>query len=643
MTKLIFAVLAFALCASAQTFNFAADKEPVISLDGQWRFHTGDDPHWADPQFNDSHWALVRSDRDWGQQGYKGYSGMAWYRFQVKAVGTQPLAVILPPISTSYQVFANGRLVGGFGKMPPRAIRYLPFPSLFNIQQRRSSDITICIRVWHDSVIAASYGGGPIMGGGLLGQRTDLQRRYTFGLYERIWSVSNDLILGILWTVAGLGSLALFLYRRSEPEYLWFAIMQCANAAMTLPLMLYKVKSVPVNPLAVSFYGLPGLSAAATIFFYCAVFKQQRNALFWVFALSHISYIIGALPLTLGWPNPYSPVLVLPYLLTLLAYGWIIVSGLGAIRRGLPDARLFLIPICLQFGATAVLAITRFQPTWIPGALQRYDLFLLPVDFDDIPSIVLLGVVVAILVGRFARTRQSEEGYALELEAARNVQQVLVPEATPAIPGFAIKTIYQPAKEVGGDFFQIIPQENRVLLAIGDVSGKGLPAAMTVSLIVGALRMAVEQTSSPAAILEGLNRRLVGRGSGFTTCLVLTLHTDGSGRIANAGHLAPYRNGTEMEFVAHLPLGLSMETQFTETMLSLKLGDRLTFLSDGVVEARNKDGALFGFDRTRLSSIEPAEEIVAAAKLFGQEDDITVLTLQYVGTLSPEETSECGR
>jgi serine phosphatase RsbU (regulator of sigma subunit) len=116
---------------------------------------------------------------------------------------------------------------------------------------------------------------------------------------------------------------------------------------------------------------------------------------------------------------------------------------------------------------------------------------------------------------------------------------------------------------------------------------------------------------------------------GFVTCCAARIGRDGNVAIASAGHLAPYRNGNEIPTSAGLPLGVTADSAFFEAALTLSPGDRLTFLTDGVVEARNPAGELFGFDRTRAISTEPAEEIARRAQHFGQDDDITVLTLAY--------------
>jgi serine phosphatase RsbU (regulator of sigma subunit) len=233
------------------------------------------------------------------------------------------------------------------------------------------------------------------------------------------------------------------------------------------------------------------------------------------------------------------------------------------------------------------------------------------------------------------RTAEERAALAGEMRAARTVQQVLIPEAIPSVPGFATESVYKPAGEVGGDFFQILPTASGgVLIAIGDVSGKGMPAALTVSLLVGTVRTLAHYTHSPGEILSAMNTRMMGRSQGgFTTCLILHARPDGTSTIANAGHLAPYLNGKDLALENGLPLGISSESTYTETTITLPANAQLTLLSDGVIEARNAAGELFGFERTAAISTQTADQIAHAAEQFGQEDDITVLTL----TLAPAE------
>lgn len=220
---------------------------------------------------------------------------------------------------------------------------------------------------------------------------------------------------------------------------------------------------------------------------------------------------------------------------------------------------------------------------------------------------------------------------ASEMEAAREVQQVLLPDALDQCDGFAVKCVYQPADEVGGDFFQQIADgKGGMLIVVGDVSGKGLPAAMLVSVLVGAIRAEAAHGVDPAKIMHSLNERMVGRShGGFTTSLAAHISAEGLLTIANAGHLAPYVNGREIEIPGALPLGLVANVTYETTTLSLTAGDRVTFVSDGVVEAQGRAGELFGFERTRAISNQPAELIATAAQAFGQKDDITVVTVDF--------------
>jgi serine phosphatase RsbU (regulator of sigma subunit) len=153
---------------------------------------------------------------------------------------------------------------------------------------------------------------------------------------------------------------------------------------------------------------------------------------------------------------------------------------------------------------------------------------------------------------------------------------------------------------------------------------------MTVSLLVGTLRTLAHYTQSPSEILAAMNQRMIARShGGFTTCLVLRCDADGKLTVANAGHIAPYIAGKELPLENGLPLGVAAGSTYAECSFQLAPRQQLTLLTDGVVEARDKAGTVLGFERSAALSIQPAEEIACAAQAFGQDDDITVLTLSY--------------
>ena len=154
---------------------------------------------------------------------------------------------------------------------------------------------------------------------------------------------------------------------------------------------------------------------------------------------------------------------------------------------------------------------------------------------------------------------------------------------------------------------------------------------MLVALIVGAIRTQAASSSQPSAMLGVLNERLRGRSSGgFATCIAMHIDANGTLTLANAGHLPPYLYGTELRLEGSLPLGIQADIEYASETFELARGDRLTLLSDGVVEARNGHKELFGFDRARAISTQSAAEIAELARQFGQQDDITVVTVQRV-------------
>jgi serine phosphatase RsbU (regulator of sigma subunit) len=243
----------------------------------------------------------------------------------------------------------------------------------------------------------------------------------------------------------------------------------------------------------------------------------------------------------------------------------------------------------------------------------------------------MAAAISLLLLRRLLLSVRRQREMALDVKQAQQVQQVLIPEALPQIPGLTIESEYRPAREVGGDFFQIIPHatDGSVLIVTGDVTGHGLQAGMLVALIVGAIRERAETSFDPLRMLQSLNRRLLGRGHAHATCLALRIASDGAVTLANAGHLPPYLNGKELPMEGALPLGMVESAEFFVMHFELAPGDSLMLLSDGVAEARNERGELFGFERIHALLQKPitAAEIATVAQTFGQQDDISVLSV----------------
>ncbi len=644
-------LLAFALLvligpkpALAQVVDFQNERAPVVEIHDLWRFHIGDDPRWSDPHFDDSSWPLIRSDQPWDGQGYPGYRGFAWYRFQIALPAHHsPLALFIPVIYGSYQVFAGGRLVGQLGGMPPEdrlafsftvgSERLIPLPGDLT---SAGAPLNIAIRIWiNPQTPTNALGAGP-QAAIRIGDAALLSDWKTLQIRSGFWSLFATNILLLVYLIAGGAGLGLFLLRPTEREYLWFAAIELANAAFGALWIYEAFHAVDLRVFWALSDCLQAASSVCFLFFLVALLKERPSWIYWI-ALA--SALVAPLPALISIGSVDVALITsaavaltkLPYQVCVLAFLFF------AARRGSLDARLLLGPVGLSFGLGVVerlLWAAHFAGyTALEAFRQQLDqtfTWPFPASSQNVADFLMQLSILAILVLRFARTRRDEERMSSELEAARTVQQVLIPEEIPTIPGLALECVYKPAGQVGGDFFQILSTPNNgALIVIGDVSGKGMPAAMAVSLLVGTVRTLAHYTQSPAEILTAMNQRMLGRSKhGFTTCLALRLDPNGAVTIANAGHLAPYAGSREVPVESGLPLGLATESVYLESTFHLDDGEELTLVTDGVAEARARNGELFGFDRTASIATLSAQQIAATAQAFGQEDDITVLKVR---------------
>jgi phosphoserine phosphatase RsbU/P len=644
MRKLAAAILVilFEPTLIAQTFDLEASRQAVVSLDGKWRFHPGNDPHWADPAFDDSSWPLLDSTRSWSDQGYKNMSGDAWYRFTVRApAGGQPLSVLLGYIFTGYEVYLDGRRIGQSGAMPGAIFIHRPRLAAFPLQMGPRSTPRIlhfALHVWHSPVWAGYAGGGTYGGGSMIGDAQliagRLQMLNTSGLMTNVDLYVSAVLRGFI----GLVILGLFCLRPGEREYLWFAAIQlfgCADDALNFAHLSFA--SIPIQIFDLIDTSLAAGFWISGLLFVASILSPKRG--FW-FRLSLALALLSPLatpPYWFGWlPVPVAGALgsmmVLPSLV------WVIALLVRRAWQHDADALLLVVPVVLVDGFYLAwnTAVDVYQLGWIHSYVDLFD-FSVPfkpfgVRLYTVFNVFYLLALLAFLIRRFTLARRKEEQLQSQLEAASQVQKMLVPESAPPVPGFNIEAVYLPAESVGGDFFQHM-QDGRggLLVVVGDVAGKGLPAAMMVSMLVGTLRAEAQHSSDPAALLNVLNERMLERSQGgFATCLVLHVDADGLCTLANAGHIPPYHNGKEIEVQFGLPLGILAGAEYFEETFALDPGNSLTLLTDGVVEARNPDRELFGFDRAAAISTQPAEEIARAAQAFGQQDDITVLTLTFV-------------
>ena len=621
----------------------------AVDLTGNWQFHTGDDPRWAMPSYNDAGWESISADAPWGAQGHASYTGIAWYRRSLEIEPAPGAAreyrLLIPQAQDAYEVYWNGQLIGSYGRFPPHASWYYSvFPRSFPLLGANRG--VLAIRVWTaplDVFSVAESGGlyiAPVVGD------TD-----TISLYERAitWEELRanlfDYSLILLRIFIATLCVILWLRDRREQLFLWTGVFTVTPVAIGVlqNLFFIRISYQLARFLNQPLYVLWNVSLWFLLVWLLQVDKRRR-LLRWTKIMAWFSISAGLANGTLAlfweratpWMQAADAVLAGLIIATELFPFVIIVIGMRR-RPDLSRSAVAIAALLSQFVQTFADASAlgrRFtHSTLYANVIDNHSFQIQGVIFGP-QKVTSLTLFVAILYAVYHYVLSQQRRRAAleqEIESAREVQRVLIPETLPSLEGYAITSAYAPAQEVGGDFFQIITHpDGSTMVAIGDVSGKGLKAAMNVSMILGAMRAQAACSASPAAIIHGLNQSLTGQmHGGFATGIIVRLDPEGLVTFANAGHLPPYLNGTEFSLEPSLPLGISSLSSYGETTLQLHLGDQLSFYTDGVLEARNADGELYGFERLHsLFATRPtATEASQAAAAFGQDDDITVLIL----------------
>lgn len=650
-------------------FDATAMGSPLV-LDKNWRVGITSDISAATPEFNDLSWDVRNAedaiaevpDEDRPPEPPPGEPGspaagsrppghrrpFVWFRLHVKlAKNHGPVSLLVElPVSQSasmslgnegpgVDVFANGHEIHSTGPGGDDPGHYQLISRVYDLNVPPSdTELTLVLRTIYIPFGLKAYTAFFANRTLRLGSPEDLNRSLELwsihSLFERLPRIIN----GILLLVLGVFLVALYFVQKGHREYLWLALHEMVQAP-------------------IAFVDLAGSTAYLDQLWYAAMVTQ----LFLISAYLYFEFLVAFLTLRprwyVRWMRYTAPILAFvgPLLLmvdrnrtvgwfllfvgigaVLWVIGWLLFCGItlvsATIRRNF-EAGLLLFPLVLSIIGIIEPLATGGMKDW-SGHAYRSPLTIpagpVPIHFASIADFIGMLAIVLIIFVRFLRIHRDRERASSELAAARNVQELMIPQERLKTPGFEVESVYNPANEVGGDFFHVeSTSDGGLLVVIGDVAGKGLKAAMNVSMLMGALRRITDR--SPAAILQSLNRVLVGSES-FTTCQAAWFGPNGELVVANAGHLPPYLNTQEVYLPGGLPLGVLPDVEYEEVRLYLHPGDRLLLLSDGVVEARHSSGELFGFDRVHNLSNQSAFYIADAAKAFGQEDDITVLTVR---------------
>ena len=622
------AILLMPLCVLARAQQPGSIPPGLAWLNDGWHYQAGDNPAWAAPAFNDASWQIHSP-----QQPTDSCARGCWYRLRILLPANRdtPLALLLIGQSGVFETYIDGRRAGQMHFLPWWKVRE-PLGFVLTLPTGARS-MLLAIRI-RPPRVAFDANEAALLRAAIGGQQSIHDASDAYRLRQIARFLPSGAI-NITIVLAGIALLLIFALQQRQREYLWlgFYLVILGSSSGIFTASIYAI--VPGN--ANELYADPAI--------YLAMLAETEFA----FAF------IGRRPNRL-WRGYEAFLLLGPALSILCSTGFIanafyfafesaaLVPAAMAIpillffwyRRGNPEARWLILPSLAPAAGMAVTNIPQFGGLlgWNLDFLSRpvllwADAPLFPVDIANAAFLLAIG---AVMLNRFTTLDREKARVSLELAAAREMQRQLVPPSPPELNDCRLEAAYFPAAEVGGDFYHVLPQnDGSSLLILGDVSGKGLKAAMTGALAIGSFRALASEAFSPAQLLKRLNGSLYRAGDGgFITCLCGQFWPGGRLVLANAGHLSPYRNGEELQLECGLPLGIIADLEYTETVIAFEPNDTLVMLTDGVVEAQSRSGELFGFERTQNISHRSGATIAAAARAFGQTDDITVLCITFL-------------
>ncbi len=522
----------------------AAQSLTWIDLSGDWRIIESDDPTFAQPGFDDSAWKTVALP---GRRFFRGAvsTGVSEYFFWLRRTVELPaglenrkLALTLGNLTENYEVYWNGSLLGGAGDFTV-AHSQIARPRTFDLPAGASGRVTISIRGWVHGAIGPGYWrtDGIDSGPYVLTGAANAPRRVGEPLFDRLRAQTTpDLVSSTLLLLLALIILLVSL-RQRRIELLWLALFDAAVAYRFLQAWLL---IAPETAAWASYVILGPINRMIFLSFLLAALRIRARwlqAAAWIFTtLAYVRF--DALRLTH---------LVVLSGVTVGLLGWAVWRRQERRR----EENAMLAAAAALFAAGFTVDILQYAGLTASAPIGPYR-----VELHAILTAVFSAALVLDLTRRLLTDSTEKLRLANELEAAREIQQLLLPAAETSTALYTAEAAYTPASEVGGDFhWSRAESDGSLLLVVGDVSGKGLRAAMLVSVAIGILQN--EASKSPAAVLAALNRGLAGRArGGFVTCCCALFDADGKAVIASAGHPAPYCDGREIEAPPGLPLGI---------------------------------------------------------------------------------------
>lgn len=576
-------------------------------LVGQWKTIAADRPEFAQPAFDDSSWRPISAPPQFPE-----VDQILWFRLRVPAPSAGESAILVPPIFGAYELYIDGKLIGHRGVWGRHPRFLMPNSEVFSLASPAGPTVLLALRVYPCNSNIGSI------------------NRF-FEHSSRLWhwvapSVGRVIVDGEIKTrgwklvismlVIGIAiGFVFFVFRLwgqvRDPVHGWFCgwvftgILLMLNDALAMLgvyqlwtlQMLQRLLSIPLIWCQLSFVcafiGVPP-PGWVRIFQWLSVASMAFG--FLTQSVSPFTYgLLGLIILLLG---PITGLILL-----------------REFRR--EEARQ------LAIGAVPVIVVL----IWIgilPAQTVPQQAQTPKVYFDSV--FLAMGWLIyqmSIWLGkRAAQSFLSQSRFNEELATAARIQS----GSMPASLGDGWRAHYHPSQEVGGDFYYARRTPQGLVVVIGDASGKGLPAALVVSELLGALRSWTDAELSPSSVLSRLNHLLLDRqAQEFVTACCASLSAN-SLEIACAGHIPPYVSGRPLDLPGALPLGIRPDVDYPQLSFPPQ---SFVLLTDGVPEATNPSGELFGFPRTSTTLQSGPAALAAAAIAWGQQDDITVVEVSH--------------
>lgn len=508
--------------------------EHPTSLDGKWLFRTGDDPAWAAPDTTSTGWTPIEITRPWGKQGYRGYAGVAWYRQTVQlppeaGASRAGLGLALGGADwASYEVYANGYLVGRFGPWAGQGTFAVPHPQFFFIPAEAllpGRPLVLAVRFWQlpASMQRTPHGGGFDGGLFLIGDALQVRQAVQLAILERKQSQVTELVLALVFFLAGLFHLLFFFRRREQREYLWFglfAILFAINwygsgARWWASEWIDYVSLWQLNSFTISVLFIPQACFLWTLF--------GRRMGWFVKGYLGLLALLGTAPMVI--PSlAFSLLISTPRVWVSLLFPVLFVALIVAeARRGNHEARTIVVGLLISMGCTLndLLGIRLGFYTTVPLASMGW-------------AAILFSMALS-LANRFARVHSELDSLNRDLEAkvvertsvitrqrdeleqkqteltdniayAQRIQQALLPEADDlARIGRGAFVFFRPRDVVSGDFYWVHHTSQVTYLAVADCTGHGVAGAFMSLIGIDLLNRLVVEMPPPGLLLERLD------------------------------------------------------------------------------------------------------------------------------------------